>query len=200
MLNTISKGAAYTIATIIGMIGSIAYFTSGNLLALPLFFLGPPLAVLIHELGHAIAAWRFGMAVHVIAVGPVALKFNPLRLDRSNSMLGHDVGGHVRFTESRGRYLTRTSDIVISLAGPMANLASFVAAWLLASIIPDRALATLVVGFAFTSLAAFVLSAWPFRSESGRANDALEIVRAIRSGSHRARRSGPAKRSPWQAQ
>jgi membrane-associated protease RseP (regulator of RpoE activity) len=165
--------------------------------AIPFIFLGPTLAVLVHELGHAFAAWRLGMAVKAISVGPLVLRFLPTRLKFSDHALGHDVGGYVLYDESAGRYLTRRTRGLITLAGPFANLLAAVITYVGGRLLGEGAVAALLVGFAFTSLAAFVISAWPFKLESGRGNDALEFIRDQRVERPIQRRAP--KRSPWQA-
>ncbi|MFZ2029316.1 MAG: hypothetical protein WAU68_03325, partial [Vitreimonas sp.] len=86
----------------------------------------------------------------------------------------------------------------IILAGPAANLITAVVACVIARFFLDDGVALrLMMGFAFASLAAFVLGAWPFRLASGRANDALAFIQTFDFG-------GPVKprrpkRSGWQA-
>lgn len=198
MLSAINKGAAYLVASILGLLGSLAFIASGSLWALPLFFGGPTLAILIHELGHAFAASRCGMNVRAIAVGPLELRTQPMRMHFSGRILGDDVGGHVRYDDSRGRYLTRRIDALITAAGPAANLLSALISFAAANAFGDTPAGRLLVGFAYVSLAAFVLSAWPFRLESGRGNDALELIRLLPRASLTTRPIKP-KRSPWQA-
>jgi hypothetical protein len=198
MLSTINKGAAYTVAAIIGFLGTLAFMASGSLWALPLILGGPTLAVLIHELGHAFAAWRCGMNVRAIAVGPLELRTRPIRFHFSERIFGEDIGGHVRYDESFGRYLTRRTDALITAAGPIANLLSALICFMAAAQFGDTVLGRLTIGFAYTSLAAFALSAWPFHLQSGRGNDALEIVRMLRR-ERAPMRFGKPKRSPWQA-
>lgn len=198
MLTTINKGAAYTVATIVGFLGALGFLASGQPWALLLIVGGPTLAVLIHELGHAFAAWRCGMNVRAVAVGPVELRTRPLGLHFSKRVLGDDVGGHVRYDESLGRYLTRRADALITVAGPLANLATFIVSVVAANWLGETAAGRITIGFAYTSFAAFILSAWPFELSSGRGNDALQIVRMLRRERTSHRFDKP-KRSPWQA-
>jgi membrane-associated protease RseP (regulator of RpoE activity) len=199
MLASINKGAAYAVSTVLGFIGTIVFMSSGNGIALLFIFFGPTLAILVHELGHAIAAWRCGMRVQEIAVGPIAIRFKPLRIDRAEHLLGEDVGGHVIHDEGLGRYLTRRTDAIITAAGPLANLAAALAAFALANAIGDGAPARLLIGFGYVSLGAFTLSAWPFRLASGRRNDALEFIDIVASGRPMRRAARKPARSPWQA-
>jgi membrane-associated protease RseP (regulator of RpoE activity) len=199
MLATINRGAAYGLSTIIGFIGAIAFFGAGPI-GFVFFLVGPWLAILMHELGHAIAAAATGMNVRFIVAGPIQLSLAPLRVGLASQVLGHDVGGYVLYDERPGRYLTRQTDILITAAGPLANLSLAIAAYVLGRFLLEGPLAHILIGLAFASLAAFVISAWPFQMHSGRANDALEIVRAVRSAMPRRRTAfGKPKRSPWQA-
>ncbi|HVK81344.1 MAG TPA: site-2 protease family protein, partial [Verrucomicrobiae bacterium] len=195
MLSSINKGVAYAVATIAGFLGTICFLASGQAWAIVLILLGPWLAILIHELGHTFAAWRLGMNVRAIAVGPIELRLAPLHFRQADNLLGQDVGGHVRFDETSRRYLTRKIDALITAAGPAANLLTTIVCAALAFIAADTPAGRIAMGFAYTSLATFILSAWPFKLASGRGNDALELVRMFRR--EPARRSS--KRSPWQA-
>jgi membrane-associated protease RseP (regulator of RpoE activity) len=201
MFSTINRICAYALATLVSIGGGMTLIFSGSLLALPLVFLGPLLAVAIHECGHALAAHSAGMRVLEIAIGPMTFRFQPLRLSLGDELLGHDVGGHVLHDDSRGRYLTRSSDVFITAAGPLANLATAIACFVAGGWLTERgAAANLLGGFALLSFAAFILSAWPMRLASGQANDALALVRIFRDG--RLARKRPASsnaRSPWQA-
>ena len=199
MLAEINRGAAYLVSAMLGFAGAIVFMSSGNGIALLFIFFGPALAVLVHELGHAFAAWRCGMRVIEIAVGPVAILFKPLRLDRAERFLGEDVGGHVIHDEGHGIYLNRRKDLIITAAGPLANLAAALATFALASAIGDGTLSRLLTGFSFVSLSAFTLSAWPFRLSSGRRNDALELIDIVASGRPIHRTARKRARSRWQA-
>ncbi|MEZ5960518.1 MAG: M50 family metallopeptidase [Hyphomonadaceae bacterium] len=198
MLSSINKGAAYMVASIAGFLGLLAYLASGQVWAIALILLGPWFAVLIHELGHAFAAWRSGMNVRVIAVGPIELHTAPLRFRPAKELIGQDVGGHVRYEETPRRYLTRTTDALITAAGPAANLLSILICIGLANLLGESPAGRVAVGFAYTSLSAFILSSWPFKLTSGRGNDAFELVRMLRREPKR--RTSKPKRSPWQAQ
>ena len=123
-----------------------------------------------------------------------------MRLGLNDRALGYDVGGYVLYDESRGRYLTKNTAALITAAGPLANLITTIIAISIGNLIDSSLGATMWGAFGFTSLAAFVVSAWPFRLRSGRGNDALELVQILspaRSGPKR--RWGKPARSPWQA-
>jgi membrane-associated protease RseP (regulator of RpoE activity) len=200
MLSAINKGAAHLLAALLGFLSLMIYATSAHPLAILFVFLGPSLAVLVHELGHALAAWRLGMNVREIAVGPLVLRMKPLRLGFGGKILGEDVGGHVLFDEAAGRYLNRGTDALITLAGPLANLLTGAIAYIVGRMVfVDGPTAHLWLGFGFASFAAFALSAWPHKLASGRGNDALELVRILSSARAPKPRANKSKRSPWQA-
>ncbi len=90
-------------------------------------------AILIHELGHAIAYWRIGGTVSVIAVLFLRYDVARRRFTRSRMAPGGDVGGYVA-----GRYPgnnpTVRQVLLVAGGGPAANLltgaAAGIAAWL----------------------------------------------------------------------
>jgi len=198
MLNFISRGAARLLAAVIAFVASSIFVYTAGALGLILVFAVPLIVVAIHEFGHAIAASTLGMNVSEISVGPIAYFPKLRRFGWNRRVFGYDVGGHVTYDDSKGRYLTRSIDRLIALAGPAANLLSGGAAYITARFfLPDGVLMRLLIGFAFASLAALVLSAWPFRLASGRANDALAALQTFDFKSP----FGPKKpkRSGWQA-
>jgi len=193
----LNRGLARGLAAIIGLLGTMCFLTAG-VIGLPFVILGPMLVILVHELGHAFTAQHLGMAVHAIAVGPFKVNFKPRRLGWSDQILGRDVGGSVVYDETLGRFLSRRTHALIAAAGPAANLVTGAAAYAVGRFIGDWTPGRMLVGFALASLAAFVLSAWPHKLRSGRANDALEIVRDL--WPNRTARTRKPKRTPWQAQ
>jgi len=197
MLSSINRGAARLVAAAIGFLATIVFLGSGNVIGFVFVFVAPYLAIVIHELGHATAAWINGMHVIEISAGPLALRTRPLRFGPSETFLGRDVGGHVLHDESRGRYLTRTADRWIIAGGPLANLATFAVCYGVGWLGADTTEVRLMMGFALASLAAFVLSAWPHRLNSGRGNDAAQFLRTFEFRSP-LKPKRPA-RSPWQA-
>ncbi|MES1201131.1 MAG: M50 family metallopeptidase [Pseudomonadota bacterium] len=194
----INRATARGVAAIIGFIGSLTLLSSLNLVGFALIFLAPTIVILIHELGHAFAAWRFKMVVRKIVVGPFALHLTPLRFRLEDKMLGDDLGGYVAYDEGLGRWLNWKIHSWIAAAGPLANLLTGAACYVFGRLQGDDWAARIAVGFAFVSFAAFLLSAWPHKLRSGRPNDALEIIRDIKSARPARRRAQPV-RSPWQS-
>ena len=80
----------------------------------PLFIvgvLGVFLSILLHEIGHALAAQRYRVGVRDIV-----------------------IGGFYGFTGLKGRAIPRRSLVRILAMGPLANLAIFLALWLVLSL------------------------------------------------------------------
>lgn len=197
MFSSINRGAARLVATVIGFLGTIIFLSSGHLIGFVLVFAAPYLVIVIHEFGHAIAAWATGMHVIEISAGPFALRTRPLRFGMSETFLGRNVGGPVLHNESRGRYLTRAADRWIIASGPLANLVTFAVCYGVGRLAGNSPEIRLLIGFGLASLAAFVLSAWPHRLNSGRGNDASEFIRTFDARSPF--KSKRPARSPWQA-
>lgn len=78
-------------------------------------------ATLVHELGHAGAAWAVGAEVLSIAVLPFELRLRPAKLRfASRSARNREVGGYV--TYSLDRIDARRKHMIVAFAGPAANL------------------------------------------------------------------------------
>lgn len=104
------------------------------------FFLTALLAffvILVHELGHALAALSFGRPVLRFAVMPFELRFRPLRLRLAHNDAGTgDLGGYVQY--AGGGWETRRARAIIAFAGPAANFLLGAAALLLAAWLSAR--------------------------------------------------------------
>lgn len=130
-----------------GFVGWMAGFIcfagwSGKTLALYVVFALMPLVVflctLIHELGHAAAALVQGGRIREFAVRPVRLSISPLRLGRMGRHSHGDLGGYVvaRFDKP-----TIGGSMLYVAAGPAANMACAVIAWMTISLFPYLSLA-----------------------------------------------------------
>jgi membrane-associated protease RseP (regulator of RpoE activity) len=111
--------------------GPFLYFFLTGLLAF--------LVILVHELGHALAARRYGRPLQRFVVMPFELRFRPMRFRMAHlDKVGGDIGGFVQYAEFWPA--TRRESAVIAFAGPAANFllasaALLFAAWL--SMRPD---------------------------------------------------------------
>ena len=97
------------------------------------FFLTGALAflvILVHELGHALAAKAYGRPILRFVVMPFELRFRPLRFRLAHrDRIDGDIGGFVQYG---GRVEARRECVLISFAGPAANFLLAGAALLLA--------------------------------------------------------------------
>lgn len=80
-------------------------------------------SILVHELGHALAARRYGVHPEIVLQG---------------------LGG---LTQMHGAYLNRRQSLVVSAAGPFASLTLGFLVWLLARVMPFSGLAAAAVIF-----------------------------------------------------
>lgn len=79
--------------------------------------------IVIHELGHAWAAWRCGARVDAICVVPFIWSARTRRVRFEPEMPARDIGGYVSYDFADGGGSTR-NDMAIAAAGPLANFAS----------------------------------------------------------------------------
>lgn len=117
-------GGIYLLANFVAIVALAASPYFGILAAIIISSALTSLVILIHELGHAGAVWWLRGRVLILAVGPVAARFHPFSLGRTPSLAQDDreVGGFVVSTFD-GAETTR-KDIIVTVAGPLANLAS----------------------------------------------------------------------------
>jgi hypothetical protein len=106
------------------------------------------LAVLAHELGHALAARLCGARVERIVALPFEARFRPLRIGGATS-LGPDLGGQVDYVLDWEE--SRTEHALIAVAGPAANLlfagaVVLLGVWLVAAAAPTVQLPSIMPG------------------------------------------------------
>ena len=75
--------------------------------------------IVVHELGHAVVAYRLGGEVRKIVAMPFELRMRPRQLRWAKSG-GADIGGYVAYTLDRIE--ARRKHGLIAAAGPVANL------------------------------------------------------------------------------
>lgn len=137
------------------------------LLGIPLWFVAQWLVTLLHEAGHALAAWACGWRVIVFAVRPLALRLP----DRDIAFLGryprNGYGGWVLSVPGRPAVATRGRFAIIVAAGPIICL--LLALILLAiSTLPNRGSdghdlrgGLIACGFAVLALRSCLFSLFP---------------------------------------
>jgi hypothetical protein len=136
--------------------------------------------VVIHELGHALAAVLVGYRVRSIGVGPIWLSIRPLRLDFQWNRFGPDVGGLV---EAEMRPLSSRPGLrqaSFSAGGPLANITTFI----LLSVADLDAISPVAVELflkvlSSSSLLIGLASLVPYQMASGHASDGKLIWLAL---------------------
>jgi Zn-dependent protease len=83
-------------------------------------------AILIHELAHALAAVAVGARVSRIVVVPFELTLRPRRLRLIRRRVRGDLGGYVSYTLDRIEASKRHA--IVAIAGPLANIVTGMAA------------------------------------------------------------------------
>ena len=79
-------------------------------------------AILVHELGHALAArWAGARVINIVAI-PLELRMRPMRLGWVTTAPRRDIGGYVTYTFD-DQLETRRESLIIAAAGPAANFA-----------------------------------------------------------------------------
>ena len=79
-------------------------------------------AILVHEMGHALAArWAGARVINIVAI-PFELRLRPMRLAWAPTAPGRDIGGYVTYTFDEDLE-TRREAVIIAAAGPAANFA-----------------------------------------------------------------------------
>ena len=79
-------------------------------------------AILLHELGHAVAGTWLGMTIVRFYVIPLEIRLRPVSLRFTRRVFGRDLGGAVVFLNSP--YASRRHRVMLSFAGPAANFAT----------------------------------------------------------------------------
>lgn len=155
-------------------------------------------SILLHELGHALAAWLIGWRVWIISVLPIIVRFgHPPRL---STKLSHDVGGYVLGSPPTMARDSRWRSIIFSAGGPLASLLTgpLFIAWL--TTLPRSGWETptgagllgAALAFGCASTWSAVWTLWPMRSRSGRPNDMLMILATLGEPRRPAEASGGA--------
>ena len=181
-MNDLIRTVAYCLLIVPGLLisgpgqnlfgfGAMGFALSMVLYAVVLF-----LVVLVHELGHAIAALSFGWRVTLFAVFPIAYRPKTRKLGLWVLPSG-DLGGAVSVsTGDRGR--TRSQSAQLAAAGPLANV---VFASLMFFLIYLAPAAQDILGFiAVSSLFVGLGNLLPWKTRNGIRSDGALIAAALR--------------------
>jgi membrane-associated protease RseP (regulator of RpoE activity) len=149
----------------------------GALTKLLLLFLLTFSAILVHELGHAVAVHRQGGIVQAIRVLMVHMQFPSRRLTLVKPFGRGDVGGYVTYTMFE-RWWTMRKDAIVVVAGPAANFALAVLSWGVAALLGlfSRDLSIIVSALGLLSMGMGLANLLPFKGSDGS-----EIVKYLRS-------------------
>ena len=102
------------------------------------------LAIIIHELGHAWAAYRAGATIEAICVVPFVWDASAKRLRFERYLPANDIGGYVTYHFGQSGHFGQTGstrdEIAIAAAGPLANLAAAAVVAALAGLLSVSAL------------------------------------------------------------
>jgi hypothetical protein len=158
----------------------------------PILLFGSFVVVVVHELGHAIAAWMVGWRVWIIHAAPFVWRRNADSVLFAGNLGGPDLGGFVLATPRTQREDTKWRDCFVSAGGPLAS-------WLMAAACICAAI--FMGGGAFNdgsdwraglyalgllSLAAAIGSSLPVFSRHG-GNDAMHILATLNRPAGQAR-------------
>jgi len=143
-------------------------------------------SIVIHELGHAIAAWLVGWRVWIISALPVVVRLG--HKPHFSTKLAHDVGGYVLGSPPTAKLDRPWRSAIFSAGGPIASLLTgplFI--YWLATMPPQNwedptkaGLLGVALAFGTYGTLSAAWTAWPARGWGGRPNDAMMIIMALR--------------------
>lgn len=179
------------LAASVAMIGDRGLWNWASLLVLsPVFGF---VATSIHELGHAVAAWRCRWVVERIVVWPIAYVPKKKAWSRAPGFARRgDVAGWVE-THPRGPGGSTRQEIWILLGGVIANLLSAAVCFMLAELVWDYPVDAVLWAFAIFSIAMAIFNIMPWKM-AGSASDGLQLWRLL----HRSKKR-KATGSQWNA-
>lgn len=125
-------------------------------------------AVLIHELAHAAAAAAMGARVSRIVVVPFEYTLRPRKLGFLKHRVRGDLGGYVSYTLDRIE--ARRRHAIVAVAGPLANIATGMAAAGIPSLDDSRdlsAASAVATAFAILSVGMGLANLLPFDGSDG---------------------------------
>jgi Zn-dependent protease len=167
------------LVTAFGVVGVLADYFPGDTGLIPRLAIDAVLAfvaVLVHELGHAAAAWRLGADVRSIVVLPFELRLHPRKLRTKWKAGKGDLGGYVTYTLDR--IDARRKHLMIAAAGPGANLLLAFVGGLAAGQLGLTTLAgTLLGALAMLSAGMGLANLVPFKGSDGQ-----HILQGFRAG------------------
>ncbi len=200
----LNRAAMSLTVTLLGVYAFIAMISSASesrlfdgsifsLLFFALSLLGLAPAILLHELGHALASVLCGWRVWIITVGPVEVRFAPHIAMYARARIGEDAGGYVLPAPPTPALATRLRSAIITAGGPFVSVVAALACFAIAGPLLEyergwpRLWGGVAFAFAITNLACAVLTLWPHRDSKGIANDIVKFWTTL-TKEHDARR------------
>lgn len=130
-------------------------------------------AILIHELSHAAAAWWQGAEVLKIVVLPFELRIRPRKFGWAGSLRNGDIGGYVSYHLDRIGAHRRHA--IIAAAGPVGNIVTGALAGVLAAALDtgrrgvegEPIAPVLAAAFTIVSISAGLANLIPFDQSDG---------------------------------
>lgn len=123
-------------------------------------------AVLVHELGHALAAHRLGAVVVSIAVMFLRFDLASRRWSLRAPLGKGDIGGYVTYTFVE-RWWTSRKEALVAFAGPGANLAFALVLGMVAPFVSTKSGASIPSALFVVSLGMGVANLLPFKGSDG---------------------------------
>jgi hypothetical protein len=183
-LDTGMRWLVYAAATFMGFVGlaiGMGILGEANAIGILYFFIGWFPVIVVHELGHAVAAELVGWRVWIFHAAPFAVRLRPFAAYIVGRMEGPDTGGFVFSLPRSVEADTWRRRAWFAAGGPIASwlfaALCFAYAWRPqsgADVIDHLAAAT-----GCYSVAAALLTTWPTRN--GRLNDAATIIDLLRT-------------------
>jgi hypothetical protein len=180
MIETINGIVVFLFAGAATLMGALAAMGAHHpLLSLGTLLFGGFAAILVHELGHALAAWLVGWRVWIIHVAPFALRLDDMSVRVVGHYGGPDFAGFVLSSPRTPQLDTKLRNAFVSAGGPIAS-------WLMAGLFIAAALPGPTISYDVSnerymlyalglfSLATAIATSLPL-SGGDRKNDAAQI-------------------------
>jgi len=190
--NNLSEGAGWVAAAggllavlvITALALSPAYALGAGLLFVGLL-IGVFLAISVHELGHALAAWLVGWRVWIISVLGIVVRIG--HAPRLSTRMSHDVGGYVLGSPPSNARDSKWRSVAFTTGGPLASLLTgpLFIAWV--GTLPREGWETAtgagvlgaMLAFGVASTWAALMTLWPLRGRDERPNDMAMILATL---------------------
>ncbi len=142
--------------------------------AIVMMYVGFFLLVAVHEFGHALVAAMFHWQLSMIAIGPISIKFQPLRVFVGTPVRGSFLAGAVWAFPKRDAG-SRNSWIAMTAGGPLTNIFIGVVAGCFALLIWPSVLAVCIASLGALSLALGLTTLLPYNATAGGRSDGALI-------------------------